>query len=39
MLATTLFMMQGTPYIFQGEEIGMTNPNFNPLNNTVMSRL
>jgi trehalose-6-phosphate hydrolase len=28
MLATTLFMMQGTPYIFQGEEIGMTNPNF-----------
>lgn len=28
MLATTLFMMQGTPYIYQGEEIGMTNPNF-----------
>ncbi|WP_010651775.1 alpha,alpha-phosphotrehalase [Oceanobacillus massiliensis] len=28
MLATTLHMMKGTPYIFQGEEIGMTNPNF-----------
>jgi trehalose-6-phosphate hydrolase len=28
MLATTLHMMQGTPYIYQGEEFGMTNPNF-----------
>lgn len=28
MLATALHMMQGTPYIYQGEEIGMTNPNF-----------
>ena len=28
MLATTLHMMNGTPYIYQGEEIGMTNPNF-----------
>lgn len=28
MLATTLHMMQGTPYVYQGEEIGMTNPNF-----------
>ncbi len=28
MLATTLHMMQGTPYIYQGEEIGMTNPHF-----------
>ncbi|MGJ9459438.1 alpha,alpha-phosphotrehalase [Oceanobacillus sp. CF4.6] len=28
MLATTLHMMKGTPYIYQGEEIGMTNPNF-----------
>nr|WP_231633261.1 alpha,alpha-phosphotrehalase [Numidum massiliense] len=28
MLATTLHMMQGTPYIYQGEELGMTNPNF-----------
>ena len=28
MLATTIYMMKGTPYIYQGEEIGMTNPNF-----------
>ncbi|MFC4559936.1 alpha,alpha-phosphotrehalase [Virgibacillus kekensis] len=28
MLATTLHMMQGTPYIYQGEEFGMTNPKF-----------
>ncbi|MFD1735960.1 alpha,alpha-phosphotrehalase [Bacillus salitolerans] len=28
MLATTIHMMQGTPYIYQGEEFGMTNPNF-----------
>lgn len=28
MLATAIHMMQGTPYIFQGEEFGMTNPNF-----------
>ncbi len=28
MLATVIHMMQGTPYIFQGEEIGMTNPKF-----------
>ncbi|RFB13445.1 alpha,alpha-phosphotrehalase [Bacillus sp. HNG] len=28
MLATTIHMMQGTPYIYQGEEIGMTNPKF-----------
>lgn len=28
MLANTLHMMQGTPYIYQGEEIAMTNPNF-----------
>ncbi|KRK58105.1 glycoside hydrolase family 13 protein [Fructilactobacillus fructivorans] len=25
MLGTTLHMMQGTPYIFEGEELGMTN--------------
>ena len=25
MLATFLHMLQGTPYIYQGEEIGMTN--------------
>ncbi|WBW99704.1 alpha,alpha-phosphotrehalase [Oceanirhabdus sp. W0125-5] len=28
MLATTIHMMKGTPYIYQGEEIGMTNPKF-----------
>ncbi|HEY4551921.1 MAG TPA: alpha-glucosidase [Bacillaceae bacterium] len=28
MLATCLHMMQGTPYIYQGEEIGMTNVKF-----------
>ncbi|KEK23833.1 alpha,alpha-phosphotrehalase [Bacillus gaemokensis] len=28
MLATSLHMLQGTPYIYQGEEIGMTNPKF-----------
>ncbi len=28
MLATVLHMMQGTPYIYQGEEIGMTDPGF-----------
>ncbi|KMK75050.1 alpha,alpha-phosphotrehalase [Alkalihalobacillus pseudalcaliphilus] len=28
MLATAIHLMQGTPYIYQGEEIGMTNPGF-----------
>ncbi|MEK3855392.1 alpha,alpha-phosphotrehalase [Cytobacillus sp. FSL H8-0458] len=28
MLATVIHMMQGTPYIYQGEEFGMTNPGF-----------
>ena len=31
MLATCLHMMQGTPYIYQGEELGMTNYPFNSL--------
>lgn len=31
MLAMLLHGMQGTPYIYQGEEIGMTNPNFRKL--------
>ena len=31
MLGTCLHMMQGTPYIFQGEEIGMTNYPFTSL--------
>jgi trehalose-6-phosphate hydrolase len=30
-LATTIHMMQGTPYIYQGEEIGMTNPYFDKI--------
>ncbi|MFQ2211397.1 alpha,alpha-phosphotrehalase [Aeromonas caviae] len=28
MLASTLHGLQGTPYIYQGEEIGMTNPGY-----------
>ncbi|KAB8137555.1 alpha,alpha-phosphotrehalase [Gracilibacillus oryzae] len=31
MLATTIHFMQGTPYIYQGEEIGMTNPGFDTI--------
>lgn len=31
MLATCLHMMKGTPYIYQGEEIGMTNVSFDRL--------
>ena len=31
MLATTIHMMQGTPYIYQGEEFGMTNPKFDDI--------
>ncbi|WXR62406.1 alpha,alpha-phosphotrehalase [Peptostreptococcaceae bacterium AGR-M142] len=32
MLATSIHLMKGTPYIYQGEEIGMTNPNFDDIN-------
>jgi trehalose-6-phosphate hydrolase len=32
MLATALHMMRGTPYIYQGEEFGMTNPYFDDIN-------
>ncbi|MDX5475770.1 MAG: alpha,alpha-phosphotrehalase [Bacillaceae bacterium] len=28
MLATSMHLMRGTPYIYQGEEFGMTNPGF-----------
>ena len=28
MLAASVHMMQGTPYVYQGEEIGMTNPHY-----------
>lgn len=31
MLATFLHMMQGTPYIYQGEELGMTNVRFSSI--------
>lgn len=32
MLATAIHMMSGTPYIYQGEEFGMTNPEFESIN-------
>jgi oligo-1,6-glucosidase len=32
MLATLLHMMKGTPYVYQGEEIGMTNIQFDSIN-------
>ncbi|EJK2116615.1 alpha,alpha-phosphotrehalase [Vibrio navarrensis] len=28
MLAASVHMLQGTPYVYQGEEIGMTNPGY-----------
>ncbi len=31
MLATAIHLLKGTPYIYQGEEIGMTNPNFDSI--------
>lgn len=31
MLATTLHLMKGTPYVYQGEEIGMTNVAFDSI--------
>lgn len=31
MLATCINLMQGTPYIYQGEEIGMTNAHFSDI--------
>lgn len=31
MLAQTIHFLRGTPYIYQGEEIGMTNPNFDSI--------
>ena len=33
MLATCIHMTQGTPYVYQGEELGMTNCPFNTLDN------
>ena len=32
-IATQLHMMQGTPYVYQGEELGMTNCPFGPIEN------
>lgn len=31
MLAASIHLMRGTPYIYQGEEIGMTNPHFDDI--------
>ena len=31
MIATLVYMMQGTPYIFQGQELGLINPTFTSL--------
>lgn len=31
MLATTLHMLQGTPYVYEGEELGMTNVHYTSL--------
>lgn len=31
MLGASIHMMQGTPYVYQGEEIGMTNPGYTAL--------
>ncbi len=28
MLATVIHMFRGTPYVYQGEELGMTNPHY-----------
>ena len=32
-LATALHLMRGTPYVYQGEELGMTNCPFGPIEN------
>ena len=39
MLAIALHMLQGTPYIYQGEEIGMTDPHYTSIQNIEMSNL
>lgn len=35
MLAQTIHLLRGTPYVYQGEEIGMTNPDFEDINDYV----
>ena len=37
-LATALHMLRGTPYVYQGEELGMTNGVFHGLDVSVTSR-
>ena len=31
MLANAMYFLQGTPYLYQGEELGMTNPHYSSL--------
>lgn len=35
MLATAIQLLRGTPYIYQGEEIGMTDPNYQSIDDFV----
>lgn len=35
MLATVMHLLRGTPYIYQGEEIGMVNPNYQNITDYV----
>lgn len=35
MLAQTIHFLRGTPFIYQGEEIGMTNPNYQHIDDYV----
>lgn len=35
MLAQTIHLLRGTPYVYQGEEIGMTNPNYASIDDYV----
>lgn len=35
MLAQTIHLLRGTPFIYQGEEIGMTNPRFDDIDDYV----
>ncbi|MGY0402443.1 alpha,alpha-phosphotrehalase [Carnobacterium jeotgali] len=35
LLAQTIHLLRGTPYVFQGEEIGMTNPDFQEITDYV----
>jgi oligo-1,6-glucosidase len=35
MLGTMYFFLQGTPFIYEGQEIGMTNPHFKSIDETI----